>query len=260
MMPIVDPYVQLSQDEYRLVDYLDQISAFHILRLVAMQQPQEAEHAITELHYFHTLSNTRGYSGFPNAVVAYCDLSQPNSLSCLLEHDMSATIRGVHFAPKPNASLSWLPELALLQSRDMSLDLTIKADQCDLIVSIASQYPELVIVINVSDWSAWLNGSTANQPTTGIKTFCSYDNIYLKICGDPGHDAENSRQILNQFIDLSAKQLSYDRIMFSTGPRRIGALQPFEMQWNDYMSASAAIGARHREKLFRSNAIRVYQL
>lgn len=259
-MPIVDPYVQLSQDEFKLDAYLGETGTFHVLRLVAIQQPQEAECALRELQYFHTLSNTRGYGGFPNAVVAYCDLSQPNSLSRLLEHEMSATIRGVHYTPKPEASLSWLPDLALLKTRGMSLDLTVNAEQFDLIESVASQYPEQAVVINVSDWSAWLDTGSTREHESRIKKISNYDNVYLKICGNPDNNTENYKDILSQLADSSGNQIPYDRLMFSTGPESNRALHPFDKQWNDYISATMTMSARYREKIFRTNAIRFYKL
>jgi len=60
MMPIVDPFVQLTANRFELGDYLKQSSTFHVLRMVAVQQPLSAPIAAEQLHYLHKLSTTRG--------------------------------------------------------------------------------------------------------------------------------------------------------------------------------------------------------
>lgn len=295
MMPIVDPYVQLSDDEFQLVDYLDSISAFHVLRLVAVQQPQSAEQALKEMQYLHALSNTRGYGGFPNGIIAYCDLTQPSAVSQLLDHELSVDIRGVHFAPnyfisrevapapteESNESsflldhvehvehavqkehkrlFSWLQELEHLQSQDMSLDLTVDAEQCDLIDTIATQYPDLTLIVNIQNWSAWMDFNGSVQLPGCIGMLAKHENIQLKICGCLHNDSGNSTEALSQFIELSVSRFGYERVMFSTGPGHNGVAAPFDELWGSYVATTSTFSARHREKLFRSNAVRVYKL
>lgn len=265
MMPIVDAYVQLSHDKFQLGDYLDQINACHILRLVAVQQPQSAEQALHEIQHLHELSNTRGYGGFPNVIVAYCDLTQIDSLTKLLDHEIAANIRGVHYAPTMGSSLSWVQDLEPLQSQGLTLELTLKAEQCNLVDVIATKYPELVIIINVIDWSAWLDIDTSvNDRSVNsvvqMQLLAKHENIHIKIGGCLRSDSSNTTELLNQLIERSVSRLGYERIMFSTGPRDNDTVQPFDDLWCSYMDATSSFTARQREKLFRSNAVRVYQL
>lgn len=260
MMPIVDPYVQLSDDEFQLVDYLNQTTTFHVLRLVAVQQPQSIEHALQELHYLHALSNTRGLGGFPNAIISYCDLTQTDALNQLIEHELFANISGVHFAPKHEISISWLEKLELLQQQSLSLDLTVTAAQYGLVETIASRYPALTIVVNMKNWVADFASSNAIQYSKQIAMIANHENVHLKITRDLQADANNSRQALSGLIQTAVNQLGYERLMFSSGSRKNESLTSFDDHWGGYVDATRSFTARQRENLFRLNAVRVYKL
>lgn len=256
MMPIVDAHVQLSE-QHKLSDYLKQTSSFHVLRLIAVQQPQSAQRSLQQLNYLQGLSTTPGLGGFPNAVIAYCDFSRPESLSMLLEHSFAEKMCGVHYAPSTNDVTLWVDQLTVLQSRGMSLDVTVTASQCELVTSIAAQYPDLNIVINLCDWEASLDSTVTDQC---IGKYAEYKNVVVKVCTNLINNTDSSVEHLQQFVESSVSQLGYDRIMFSTGPKTNSLPLSFDERWAECVNATSSMSARNREKLFRSNAVRVYKL
>lgn len=270
MMPIVDPHVGLSCDGLALNDYLTLSDNFHVLRMVAVQQPQSFDSVLANLRYYRELSTTRGYGGFPNGMVAYCDLAEAGALSKLLDNEFSTFVRGVHFSPSAAVqntiqssdclvSLSSIEQLELLNSRELSLDMSVSIGQCKLVDTIARRYPELVILVTMQDWAQWLDTGSASFYAEQIALLANNENVHIKLCDNRCSKSEDYAVIQNIMIDQCVNLFGFERIMFASYLDTNVTL-PFNAQWRSYLNATENFTAKQRDKLFRSNAIRSYRL
>ena len=271
MMPIVDPHVGLSHDAFTLDDYLLQSSRFHVLRMVAVQQPQQADTVIDGLHYMRKISTTRGYGGFPNGIVAYCDLTRAGALIQLLENEVAVFLRGVHVtltqgnrrAPVliESEQLSNLMEnVAVLDSQALSLDVTLSVDQCDVLNIIAVSNPALPIIVSLENWSQWLVDRQEDDFLDRLSLIANQENVHIKLCDNRCGKIEEYAAIQKRMIDTCANVFGYERIMFASVAKDGQESSSFDEQWGAYVDATQSYSARHRDQLFRSNAIRVYRL
>lgn len=280
MMPIVDPHVGLSQgndlrDAYTIEDYLAQCVDFHLLRMVAVQQPLEFHDSVSELQYLQSLSTTRGYSGFPNGVVAYCDLINADALRNLLKHEISGFLTGVHFALNPvhgfgcdkavDIAPSVLENLKLLVQHQLKLDLTVSVEHLAWVKSVSDIHPELDIIITLRNWidiAGNVNDQSGNVMSHSEKLLllAKSNNTYVKhIHCDFENSADYTMQlkcVLDKYMDI----IGIDRIMFASAARNTGKAMNYDEQWNRYLDATKNYSARQRNKLFRTNAISLYKL
>jgi len=274
MMPIVDPHVGLSRDEFPLDDYLTQSDEFHVLRMVAVQQPQLIDSTIDNLHYYRDMSTTRGYGGFPNGVVAYCNLAEADSLDKLFSDDSSSVVRGVHYAPSQNQQtgepirsstqtepLLWTKKLEMLSSKEMSLDLTLSIDECDLINAIVKSHSDIRIMVTLQNWAQWLETKNTSLFKKQIELLAQCDNINIKLCDSAFGTNSSYKSIQKLMINRCANRFGYDRIMFASSfSSSGGASMSIDQQWASYVKATDKFTAIQRDKVFRSNAIRLYRL
>ena len=271
MMPIVDAYVGLSQTAYTLTEYLREPSDFHVLRMVAVEQAASKDAAQNELPLLQKQANTRGFSGFPNAIIASRDIWQTESIAELIASQLVENLRGIHFSLGSDtkicntdtaicsASLGQLDSVLPLVARsNLVLDITDPTNQWQPIGEIAKNHPELHIVINLfAGEDVYLNN--ASRSLGELSKLAKYDNVHLKICGArlPDFIAED---VLSQLLVSTIASFGAERIMFASGYTQKHTEPRFDQLWTAYASACAQSSARHRDSLFRSNAIRVYDL
>ncbi len=264
MMPVVDAGVGLSQNEFSVDDYLRGIKQFHVLRMVTVQSQQPIESALQELSYFQTQATTRGFGGFPNAIVASVNLLDPAVITKLVEMDVLDNLRSVcHYFAAPSFATTnddcnrsgWEQSLNILAEKQLSLDLFATHASDAIIVQLAEFQPELNIILNITN----VTESDIQNTTQRLTQLAKYNNIYLKVCGTESLTS-GAHVALASIIDNALDIFGFERIMFASGVNQHSAEDEFDQLWTQYVNACSSLSAKYRDCLFRTNAIRVYGL
>ena len=259
MMPIVDACVYLKQNTYELNDYLNASTQFHVLRMVAKQEPKHFP-SLSGLQYLQRQAQTRGSGGLPNAIVAAVDLMQAGAIQTLIAEDSFPSLRGV--SDNLDASRNCeelLPSLTSLKENNLSLVLTIDSTNMALACELAQALPELQIIIMFDQVVCVAIGGVSRQDGNPLSALSKYDNINITIC--PPHDLqidhlEQQTNELQALLDL----FGFDRIMFGSGFKNKLDNHLYDQLWSSYINACEKLTANQRDKLIRSNAIRIYSL
>jgi len=262
MMPIVDAGVGLSQNNFAVGDYLSAIKQFHALRMVVVQRPQSDESALQELHYFQAQATTRGSGGFPNAIIARADLLNPLAITELVKLDTLKNLRGVCYRIEEpltsTARIDWQQSLTVLAQKCWCLDLSISETDVGVVDDMANFQAELTIVVDISSINTDENKTQALELKRFARLACN-NNVYLKLTGNASSNF-NVYSAKSTFIDEALDIFGPEKIMFASGTSRCDANGTIDHLWSQYAHACSNISARYRDKLFRTNAIRVYKL
>jgi len=259
MMPVVDASVGLSQSDFSISDYLSGIKQFHVLRMIAVQRQHSGVNTLQELHYFQSQSATPGFSGFPNAIVANVNLFNPTAIMALVKVGELENLRGVCHCFAENGDdanrSDWERSLTILAQNNLNLDLlSVQASEV-LVAQMAAFQPELNIIVSIS-------GATTNQEQSSVQKLiplAKFNNVYFKICGAEPSSASNLAATTT-LIDDAIELFGFERIMFASGVNQHWSIDSFDRLWSQYVEACSSLSANCRDNLFRSNAIRVYDL
>jgi len=262
-MPVVDASVGLSKNVFSVSDYLSGIKQFHVLRMIAVQQHQSNVNPLPELNHFQSQSATPGSGGFPNAIVANVNIFDPTAIAALVKVGELENLRGVcHcFAEKfaKNGDdvdrSDWERSLTILAKNNFCLDLLATQSSDVFVAQMAAFKPELNIIVSLSS-------ATTNQEQHSVqelKRLAKHNNVYLKICGTEPLSVSNPKATA-LLIDDAIELFGIERIMFASGVNQHCPADTFDILWSQYSEACSRLSAKSRDRLFRSNAIRVYDL
>ncbi len=259
MMPVIDAGVGISQKKCSFSDYLNAFRQFHVLRMVAMQTRQSTDTVLDELVYFQRQATTRGFGGFPNAIVASVDLFCPTEIAELVKLDSLENLRGIHHSLAEQTHDSNRADLErslnILAENELCLDLFTTQGCDEAVAQMAAFQPTLNIIVNISVAEDDQVQHTARR----LSRLAEFDNVYLKICGVDSSIADGY-PLLKMLIDDATKQFGIERIMFASGMGQLSSEGAFDHLWTQYAEACSSLKASYRDRLFRSNAMSVYGL
>lgn len=274
MMPVVDAGATLSLANYTLNDYSDDASCFHALRMVAVQRSPDhsvgathgVDQAMEELKSFQQQAMTRGSGGLPNAIVAYADLNDTVALQTILDCQGLHNLRGIHHELKHTANMtaehantlvaSWCESIALVTEHQLSVDLTASISSSAILEAFALGYPDVDLVVNVV--IAGNSDTNENEQWQALMvSLAEYKRVYFKFsCSNMGVPVFDFASMLHRAISI----LGAERILLASGLNEQANSCSFKLKWHEFIGAAEPLTARQRDKVFRSNAIGVYNL
>ncbi len=259
MMPIVDACVYLKQNTYELSDYLNATSQFHVLRMVAKQDFKFSPN-LSGLQYLQSQAQTRGSGGLPNAIIATVDLVKSEDIQALVGNEGFPNLRGVSVGLDASHSYEdYLPSLALLKESSLSLVLNVNSTNVALAAELANAQPELQIVVIFDQVGNRAAGMASRQDESQLRELSVCENINITFCAPSDLQIERIEQQANGLrgiFDL----FGFDRIMFGSGFNNKLDNPLYDRLWSNYIDACEKLTAKQRDKLLRSNAIRIYSL
>jgi len=144
--------------------------------------------------------------GFPHAIIAHCDLTDPNLEDTLKKHLQFKNVRGVRDSTaidetgqSVNATneekftnKKWLSGLPLLQRYDLPIDYWIYWGQLLKLAQVAKDHPNIVMVLNHMGCPVFSSEKEVNMSVdskvlkewiNGVKAVAACPNTYVKIGG-----------------------------------------------------------------------------
>lgn len=155
----------------------------------------------------------------------------------------------------------WRSNVALLADHDLVLELLIYPSQADQVCSIASEFPELRIVVNHSASPIGEGNEARAQFREAIQMMAGYPNIYVKASNFFRYSADLAFQAcLDQIASPLLDTFGPSRLMFASD-------FPVASRWTSYTGLVAAfkemtqdLGAQEQAQFFHDTAAAVYRI
>jgi predicted TIM-barrel fold metal-dependent hydrolase len=179
---------------YSLDDLKTDVATLRLQKSVHIQNGWNPNDPVGETRW---LQNLADLSGFPNAIVAFADLSRPDIESHLEAHAQYPNLRGVRqllawhedplLAVAKRSDLmsdaAWRRGFAALRRFDLSFDLQIFPPQAEMACTVAKAYPDITIALDHMGSPVDSSPSGLELWAAAIKRLAQAPNIFAKLSG-----------------------------------------------------------------------------
>ncbi len=267
---IFGDYSKLKYD-YFAKDYMADVVPQGVVKSVYIQVNVLPGKEIEEARWVQSEADAHG---FPHAVAAFANLSQPDvedTLDQLQECCNLVSIRQqlhwhekpeYRFASKPDVmnDEDWRAGLASVEKRGLNFELQVFSSQMADAARLARDFPGITFILqhagmleNKSEagWAAW---------RTGMKDLASCANVVSKLSGLSTFEHVASVDVWKPVVDETIAMFGSERCLF-------GSNFPIERMWSTYAdqiriikACLAGCTAGERRAILHDNAARIYRL
>ena len=267
---IFGPYEPIRRD-YPMAEYLRDIAGTGVTRAVYVQANWPPARAVDEAGW---VASVAADTGWPHAIVAYADMTDPDAARTLDRLARLPLVRGIrqqlHWHRVPEYRFAAHDDLcrdatvqrnvALLAEYGFSFDLQVFAPQMAGAAELARACPRTTLVLQHAGMLEDLSDTGRAEWRGGMERLAAAPNVVAKLSGfgtflhrcDPEHIAWLTRETV---------------ALFGAGRCLWGSNFPIEKLWTDYATlldahrgAATDLPAEAQAALFDETASRVYRL
>ncbi len=213
-------------------------------------------------------------SGLPDAIVAYCDIENPQLDHVLDRQQRSPRLRGVrqrlnydapsgrHIARSGDVmrSEAFRDGLRRVGKRNLVFNLSVFAPQLPMAAELAAAVPECTIALEHIGWPIDTSTRSFDAWREGMTQFASAPNTVVKISGLWSIDRAWMPEVVSPWIRAAVDIFGVDRCLFGSNLPIEKLMCPLARQVSIIEEALADRGAAELEKIFIFNALRIYAI
>jgi predicted TIM-barrel fold metal-dependent hydrolase len=257
---------------YLIDDYLRDIDGLGVVKSVHVQCGWNPADPVGETRWIDRIARRYGY---PNAIVAFADLSDENVGDVLAAHRRaSPLLRGIrqHVAwhempryrlgPRPGMLKEpiWRRGFAQLAQYDLSFDLQAFYFELEDAQKLAEDFPATRIILGNSAMPVDRDAGSLSRWREALHRAASCPNIYIKIGGFSMVDHDWTVESIRPFVEHMIDCFGVDRCMMGSNFPTDSLYRDFRSLWTAYHEVTAHLSGSERAKLFRLTAARVYRI
>jgi len=260
------------QRDYLVGDFLDDIGDLPVTSSVHIQVGADSSDSVAETRWLQSEAQ-RTPLGMPNAIVAFCDLTDENAEEILDAQAESGNLRGIRQivgrSPDEDAKSGtdallnnsiWIENLARLPSRQLSFDLQLIPAQLPAVSKVLAKIPDLRVALchcgsphdqSEKGLTLWRNG---------LAQLAELPNVYCKLSGfcmfEQNWDAERVRKTALTAIDI----FGVDRCMFGSNFPVEKLYVSYKTLYSTYLDIAAEFSESEQQNLLADTARRFYRI
>lgn len=211
-------------------------------------------------------------SGLPDAIVAYCDIESSDLEHALDALQRSPRLRGVrqrlnydapsgrHIARSGDVmrSKTFHDGLRRVGKRSLVFNLSVFAPQLPMAAELAAAVPGCTMVLEHLGWPIDASPGGFDAWREGMTLFAAAPNTAVKISGLWSIDRAWKPDVVSPWIRAAVDIFGADRCLYGSNLPIEKLMCPLPRQVSTIESALADLGAAALEKIFVSNALRIY--
>ena len=261
------------QKNYLVEDFFDDIGSLPVVASVHVQVGVEEDQAVEETRWLQSVADAKTSNGFPQGIIAFCNLAETDAMEKIEQHRQFANLRGIRQivgrSPDEDAVTGtnkllenpvWKKNLSSLVDYDLSFDLQLIPSQLRQMRQILNDMPGLKVALCHS-------GSPFNQGKeglaywkTGLKKLAELPNVYCKISGYGMFDHHWTTDSIRQLVLHVIEYFTPSRCMFGSNFPVDKLYAGYRDTWCAYEEITSGFSASERQLLFNETARRFYSI
>jgi predicted TIM-barrel fold metal-dependent hydrolase len=253
---------------YLLDDYRRDSAKWDVRGIVHVDAGAQADAALAETEWLQELADQ---SGWPNAIIAFAALDDPDVEPLLAAHAAYPNVRGIRhivnwhtdptrtYTPRDvTADPAWQRGYGLLGRYGFSFDLQAYPGQLGALARLIADHPETQVCINHAGMLVPADGEAVWRQ--GMAALAALPHVAVKISGLGfawrSWSLDQARSYVLATIDMFGPQ----RVMFASDFPTDKLFGSFDRHLDAYAAITADFTWEERCAMFASNANRIYRL
>lgn len=265
--------------DYLLEDFKADTARQAIVKSVHVQAEHDEHDPVRETAWLQSVADRPGSGGFPHAIVAWADLSEPGVEAILEGHAAHRNLRGIrqmlNYDPRPAsepsrnplekrknllADATFLAQFALLRRFDLSFDLQCFPWQAADAAKLVAAHPDTQFVVNHTLMPFDRSEAGLAVWRAGLAALASLPNVAIKISGlgmsATGWDGAMSRRL----VDGTIEAFGPSRCLFGSNFPVDRLMIDYDTPWEVFREAIASYSVDEQKAMLVGNAERVYRI
>lgn len=259
--------VEPIASDYLLENYFTDAQDIPVKKLVHIEAGAHPDDAVKETQWLQTLANR---DNFPQAIVAYAALNNPDLEKLLEGHSEYKNLRGIrhiiNWHPNPLLTYNrqnYLEDSAfhrgyrLLTKFNLSFDLQIYPNQMLQAYELAKLHPDTPLILNHMGMPVDLD---KNEWKKGIQVLAQLSHASIKISGFGFINRHWQLPEMRELVLYTIEHFGTDRVMFASDYPTDKLFNSFAQAFNTYQQITENFSANEIEAMFAANAERIYRI
>ncbi len=263
--------VEAIAHDYGLDDYFKDATGYNVTKIVHIDAGADAKDAINETRWLQSLADDG--AGYPQAVVGFAALNDPEVERVLAQHVMSKNVRGIRHIINwhPDPQRTYTPRdlldddafahgYALLAKYRLSFDLQIYPNQMTKAYQLAKANPDVPVIINHTGMPVDRDAAGIAAWKSGMALLATLPHVACKISGLGFIDRHWTEDGMRPVVLETIEKFGIERALFASDFPTDKLFNGFRRQLEFYDDVTRDFSASERDALFAGNAERIYRI
>ena len=248
---------KLAERNWLAEDFIELTRESNVTKVVHVQAAIGSKDPVKETEW---LQEAAERTGFPQAIVAYADLRDPDVEATLERHCEFPNMRGVRdfsygdYLVEPDFHRGY----ALLEKYDLAASVAAQWQDMDKLAALAEKFPNITIVIDHAGIPSERSPEYFENWKRGMLAAAAADNIICKISGLGMGDNDWTAGSIRPYVLHCIETFGVERSLFATNWPVDSLFSDYEAIVDAYDEITADFSEGERMALFSGNAERIY--
>lgn len=258
---------------YLLADYLHDAANQDLVASVHVQANFDARRPEGETEWLENVAEAPGSGGFPNAIVAFADLSAPDAEQAVARQAGHARVRGIrqvlnrHPDPARNraprdylADPVWRDNFSTLARHGLSFDAQVYYQQMPHLAGLADAHPDTVIILDHCGMPVERDEQGLSGWREGMRRLSQCRNVLVKLSGFGMVDLSWTEHSIRPFVRHAIDVFGPSRCMFASNFPVDKLMATYDDVWSAYQRLVDDLSHDEQQALFSGTALRAYRI
>lgn len=208
------------------------------------------------------LQSVADESGFPQGIVARCDLASLDAGETLLRHLESPNMRGVrdHGQPGSFDDPAWRRGYALLGDHDLVFCHEVGLDRMPAAVELVKAFPDVMFSLDHTSMPQSLDRDYFEQWRAAVQSMAAMPNAVMKVSAFGQWGRRWTLESVEPWVSACIEAFGTERTYFGTNFPVDGLFASYSDIVSAFRSLVAGYGESEQRALLAGNAERIYRL
>ena len=257
--------------DYLPDDYARDAAGYNVTKIVHIDAGADPKNAIDETRWLQGLANAG--RGYPQAIVAFAALNDPDVEPTLAQHVVSPNVRGIrhiiNWHPDPNRTYTpknlldddaFARGYALLAKYGLSFDLQIYPNQMTQAYRLAAANPDVPVILNHTGMPVDRDAAGIAAWKSGMKLLATLPHVATKISGLGFIDRRWTEVAMREVVLEAIDAFGVTRSLFASDFPTDKLFNTYSRQLEFYDHVTRDFSPSDRDALFAANAERIYRI
>ena len=248
---------KLSERNWLAEDFIEVSRASNVTKAVHVQAAIGSDDPVKETEW---LQEAADRTGFPQAIVAYADLRDPDVEATLERHCEYENMGGIRdfsygdYLVEPDFHRGY----ALLEKYGLVASIAAQWQDMEKLVALASKFPNIPIVIDHAGVPEERTPEYFEKWKSGMRTDAAAENIICKISGLGMADHAWTVESIRPYVLHCIEAFGVERSLFATNWPVDSLFSDYDTIVSAYDEITADFTAGERASLFSKNTEALY--